>query len=103
MLAILWTAVNLLMSNYFVTYTQITYGWFSQLRYLSAVGFAFDGVTQRGSALPAAPVVSCAGSVHAGDDVDWQVALPRCPSSAFNADLLGLVRELSCTRQMHAH
>ncbi len=61
MLAILWTAVNLLMSNYFVTYSQIAYGWFSQLRYLSAVGFAFDGVTQVGAWLTAAAAAAAAG------------------------------------------
>jgi hypothetical protein len=32
MLAIAWTAVNLLMSNFMVRYKDMTQSWFSQLR-----------------------------------------------------------------------
>ncbi|KAF8067234.1 ctr9 [Scenedesmus sp. PABB004] len=46
MLAIGWTAVNLLMSNFMVRYQDMSQAWFSQLRYISAMGFAFDGYAQ---------------------------------------------------------
>jgi len=44
--AIAWTAINLLMSNFMVRYADINQGWFSQLRYISAMGYAFDGYAQ---------------------------------------------------------
>ncbi|GBF87651.1 ABC transporter G family [Raphidocelis subcapitata] len=43
MVAIAWTAVNLLMSNFMVRYADMTQVWLSQLRYISAMGFAFEG------------------------------------------------------------
>jgi len=46
MLAIAWTAVNLLMSNFFIMYDQMTLSWLSQLRWVSAMGYAFDGLAQ---------------------------------------------------------
>ncbi|KAG1673764.1 hypothetical protein FOA52_002333 [Chlamydomonas sp. UWO 241] len=46
MLSIAWTAVNLLMSNFFITYDQMRLNWLSQLRWLSAMGYTFDGLAQ---------------------------------------------------------
>jgi hypothetical protein len=43
MLAIAWTAINLLLSNFMVRYVDMTQKWFSQLRYVSAMGYAFEG------------------------------------------------------------
>jgi hypothetical protein len=46
MVAIGWTALNLLLSNFFITFDQLTLKPFSQLRYLSAMGYAFEGLTR---------------------------------------------------------
>jgi hypothetical protein len=46
MISIAWTAVNLLMSNFFITYDQMGLNWLSQLRWLSAMGYSFDGLAQ---------------------------------------------------------
>jgi len=46
MFAIAWTAVNLLLGNFMVRYKDMTQVWFSQLRYLSTLGYAFDGYAQ---------------------------------------------------------
>eukprot|EP00878_Enallax_costatus_P000100 GHUV01000134.1.p1 GENE.GHUV01000134.1~~GHUV01000134.1.p1 ORF type:complete len:870 (+),score=236.10 GHUV01000134.1:1054-3663(+) len=46
MLAIAWTAINLLLSNFMVRYVDMTQNWFSQLRYLSAMGYAFEGYSR---------------------------------------------------------
>jgi ABC-type multidrug transport system ATPase subunit len=43
MLAIAWTAINLLLSNFMVRYVDMSQNWFSQLRYISAMGFGFEG------------------------------------------------------------
>ncbi|KAL6756257.1 ABC-2 type transporter-domain-containing protein [Haematococcus lacustris] len=46
MMAIAWTAVNLLMSNFFIMYSQMAFNWLSQLRWISAMGYAFGGLAQ---------------------------------------------------------
>jgi len=63
MLAIGWTAVNLLMSNFLVRYVDMRHHWLSYLRYLSAMGYTFAGLLQlEFSGL----TVSCAGGLAPG-------------------------------------
>lgn len=42
MLTIFWTALNLLIANFFILYRQMTLYGLSQLRYISAMNFAFQ-------------------------------------------------------------
>jgi len=44
MLSILWTTVQLLMSSFFINFADVAFGWLTQLRYLSALYYAFEGV-----------------------------------------------------------
>ncbi|KAJ9505285.1 hypothetical protein QJQ45_027868 [Haematococcus lacustris] len=50
MIAIGWTAVNLLMSNFFIMYSQMAFDWLSQLRWISALGYAFGALQLTGVA-----------------------------------------------------
>ncbi|KAI8467922.1 MAG: hypothetical protein J3K34DRAFT_523385 [Monoraphidium minutum] len=45
MVAIAWTAVSMLMSNFMVRFADMSQVWLSQLRYISAMAFAFEGFT----------------------------------------------------------
>jgi len=44
MLSILWTTVQLLMSSFFINFADVAFTWLTQLRYLSALYYAFEGV-----------------------------------------------------------
>jgi hypothetical protein len=44
MLSICWTAVQLLMSNYFITFSSVKLYGITQLRWISALYYAFEGV-----------------------------------------------------------
>jgi ABC-type multidrug transport system ATPase subunit len=44
MLSILWTTVQLLMSSFFINFADVAFGWLTQLRYVSALYYAFEGV-----------------------------------------------------------
>ena len=46
MVAVTWTALNLLLSNLMVRYVDMKQQWLSQLRYLSAMGYAFSGLAR---------------------------------------------------------
>ncbi|GAX73384.1 hypothetical protein CEUSTIGMA_g837.t1 [Chlamydomonas eustigma] len=46
MLGIAWTAVNLLLSNFFISYDQMYFYGLSQLRWISATNFCFEGMAQ---------------------------------------------------------
>lgn len=44
MLSILWTAIQLLMSNFFITFTEVIFQWMTVLRWVSALYYAFEGL-----------------------------------------------------------
>lgn len=44
MLSISWTAIQLLMSNFFITFTSVRLYGITQLRWISAMYYAFEGV-----------------------------------------------------------
>jgi len=44
MLSIVWTAIQLLMSNFFITFTEVVFQWLTVLRWLSALYYAFEGL-----------------------------------------------------------
>jgi ATP-binding cassette, subfamily G (WHITE), member 2 len=44
MLSILWTTVQLLMSSFFINFADVAFMWLTQLRYVSALYYAFEGV-----------------------------------------------------------
>ena len=44
MLSIVWTAVQMLLSGFFIDFASVWNGWVTQLRYLSAVYFGFQAV-----------------------------------------------------------
>jgi hypothetical protein len=44
MLSICWTAIQLLMSNYFITFLSVQLYGITQLRYISALFYTFEGV-----------------------------------------------------------
>jgi len=44
MLSILWTAIQLLMSNFFITFTEVVFRWMTVLRWVSALYYAFEGL-----------------------------------------------------------
>eukprot|EP00803_Ostreobium_quekettii_P007966 evm.model.scf_884EXC.7 EVM.evm.TU.scf_884EXC.7 scf_884EXC:39023-46896(-) len=46
MLAITFTAVNILLSNYFIPFDQIRFGWISIIHYISAMAYTFEGLVQ---------------------------------------------------------
>eukprot|EP00877_Chromochloris_zofingiensis_P013185 jgi/Chrzof1/811/Cz01g29200.t1 len=46
MVGICWTALNLLLSNYMVRYIDMSQNWLSQLKYISAMGYGFEGYTR---------------------------------------------------------
>ena len=46
MVAIAFTALNMLMSNFFIPFEQIELNWVAWLRWLSAMGYAWNGVTK---------------------------------------------------------
>ena len=49
--AIAWTAINILMSNYLVRYTEMTMQWLpTSLKYFSALHYAFEGMAGAGVA-----------------------------------------------------
>ncbi|WIA12817.1 hypothetical protein OEZ85_006447 [Tetradesmus obliquus] len=76
MLAIAWTAVNLLMSNFMVRYKDMTQVWFSQLRYISAMGYAFEGYAQ---AEFKGIKYSCAGGLAPSITAYLPIFLPNTP------------------------
>lgn len=43
MLSIVWTAIQLLMSNFFITFNAVLFKWITHLRWLSALFYAFEG------------------------------------------------------------
>jgi hypothetical protein len=45
MLSIVWTAIQLLMSNFFITFTEVVFQWLTVLRWLSALYYAFEGLS----------------------------------------------------------
>ena len=45
MLSIVWTAIQLLMSNFFITFTDVVFQWLTVLRWLSALYYAFEGLS----------------------------------------------------------
>lgn len=46
MFSIMWSTVQLLMSNFFITFDDLRFKWLSLLRYLSALYYAFEGLSQ---------------------------------------------------------
>lgn len=46
MLSICWTAVQLLMSNFFITFSSVKLYGITELRYISALFYTFEGVAQ---------------------------------------------------------
>jgi hypothetical protein len=46
MLSICWTAIQLLMSNFFITFSTVKLYGITELRYISALFYTFEGVTQ---------------------------------------------------------
>lgn len=46
MLSICWTAIQLLMSNFFITFASVKLYGITELRYISALFYTFEGVTQ---------------------------------------------------------
>eukprot|EP00879_Flechtneria_rotunda_P017044 GHRR01017850.1.p1 GENE.GHRR01017850.1~~GHRR01017850.1.p1 ORF type:complete len:820 (+),score=223.92 GHRR01017850.1:95-2554(+) len=44
MLSIVWTAIQLLMSNFFITFTEVVFQWLTMLRWVSALYYAFEGL-----------------------------------------------------------
>ena len=46
MFSILWTTVQLLFSNFFVTLHDMRFGWLAFVKYFSALYFAFEGLAQ---------------------------------------------------------
>ena len=44
MYSIAWTSIQLLFNNFFITFTEVTLGWLTQLRWLSALFYAFEGL-----------------------------------------------------------
>jgi len=46
MLAIAFTAVNILLSNYFIPFSQVEFDWIAWLQYLSAMAYTFEGLVQ---------------------------------------------------------
>ena len=46
MFSIMWSTVQLLMSNFFITFDDLRFKWLSVLRYFSALYYAFEGLSQ---------------------------------------------------------
>ena len=46
MFSILWSTVQLLMSNFFITFDDLRFRWLSQLRWASALYYAFEGLAR---------------------------------------------------------
>lgn len=46
MLSICWTAIQLLFSNFFITFSSVQLHGITELRYLSALFYTFEGVAQ---------------------------------------------------------
>ena len=46
MLAIAFTAMNILLSNFFIPFEMIELSWVSWLRWLSAMGYTWNGLTK---------------------------------------------------------
>lgn len=46
MVAISFTAVNVIVSNFFIPFQQINLKWISWLKYISAMGYTFNGALQ---------------------------------------------------------
>jgi hypothetical protein len=44
MLSIVWTAIQLFFSNYFIIFTEVEQQWITVLRWLSALFYAFEGL-----------------------------------------------------------
>jgi len=44
MLSIVWTAIQLLMSNFFIIFTDVAFQWLTALRWVSALYYAFEGL-----------------------------------------------------------
>jgi len=44
MFSIMWSTVQLLMSNFFITFNDLRFKWLSNLRYLSALYYSFEGL-----------------------------------------------------------
>lgn len=46
MVAIAFTAVNILLSNFFIPFELIEFSWVSWLRWVSAMGYTWNGITK---------------------------------------------------------
>lgn len=44
MLSIGWTAIQLLISDFFIVFQDVVFNWLTQLRWFSALYFAFEGL-----------------------------------------------------------
>lgn len=76
MLSIGWTAVNLVMSSFYLTFEEMSFGWISQLRYVSALYYAFEGLTTiefKGR------LFSCVNTVTAAQTALLPELLPNTP------------------------
>lgn len=74
MLSICWTAVQLLMSNFFITFSSVRLWRITALRWISAMYYAFEGVALtefRGMTYP------CSGGVSNATIVTLRTLLPK--------------------------
>lgn len=44
MYSIAWTAIQLLFNNFFITFKEVTLGWLTNLKWISAMYYAFEGM-----------------------------------------------------------
>ena len=44
MLSIVWTAIQMLMSNFFIPFNNVLFQWLTHLRWISALYYAFEGL-----------------------------------------------------------
>ncbi|KAJ9519029.1 hypothetical protein QJQ45_026291, partial [Haematococcus lacustris] len=86
MIAIIWTAVNVMTSNFFILFSQMELRWLSHLRWLSAMNYGFGGLAMEelrhalydcSQARGGVQLLVPAGSRHAGIAPDLALRLPQ--------------------------
>jgi hypothetical protein len=74
MLSILWSTIQLLMSNFFITIHELRFKWLSSLRYLSALYYSFEGLSR---AEFGGAAFDCSGGVDAASVTFLRELLPN--------------------------
>ncbi|KAJ9517699.1 hypothetical protein QJQ45_003993 [Haematococcus lacustris] len=86
MIAIIWTAVNVMTSNFFILLSQMELRWLSHLRWLSAMNYGFGGLALEelrhalydcSQARGGVQLLGPEGSGHAGIAPDLALRLPQ--------------------------